>query len=69
MNRRLASDEVELIDPQTPGEVFDLLRSFHSAEWTDARGHWHVIVTRAALDIILAAIERELAKRPRLQMD
>lgn len=60
MNRYpLARDEVELINPKTTRETFELLRTYHSAEWFDERGKWHVVITRAALELVEQAANNQ----------
>lgn len=56
--RPLAKDETELINPRLTRPAFELLRTYHSAEWTDKQGRWHVIVSTARLAEI-EAVERQ----------
>jgi hypothetical protein len=48
----LAKDEVELINPLCTKESFEALRAYHTREWTDKFGKWHVVIDRTALRIV-----------------
>lgn len=59
---RLAKDEVELVGPVVGREAFELLRSYHLAEWHDNRGRWHVVVASSRIAEI-EEVERNSRER------
>ncbi len=54
----LAKDETELINPKLHKAAFELLRAYHSAEWHDKQGRWHVVVATSRIAEI-EQVERE----------
>jgi hypothetical protein len=56
---RLAKDETELIGLVNIGrEAFELLRYYHSKEWHDNQGRWHVVISTSRLPEVGAAVKK-----------